>query len=120
MELIRYFWNAAMALDPQADTLDEGHRFPICNEVALRLLLKQAGFAQAEFRVLDVPTVFKDFEDYWSPFLGGQGPAATYACRLPENARQKMRDRLKATLPAARDGSISLIARAFAIRGVKN
>jgi hypothetical protein len=24
-----------------------------------------------EVRAIDVPTAFKDFDDYWTPFLGG-------------------------------------------------
>jgi hypothetical protein len=30
MELIRYFWDAAVVLDPTALEFDEGCRFPIC------------------------------------------------------------------------------------------
>lgn len=119
MQLIRHFWDAAAALDPQAETLDEARRFPICNESALLALFKEAGFAQVGFRVLDVPTIFKDFDDYWSPFLGGQGPAPTYACSLSEKQREQLRAQLKQTLPTAPDGSIRLIARAFAVRGCR-
>jgi SAM-dependent methyltransferase len=117
MQLMRQFWNAAVALDPQAEKLDEGHRFPICNERALITLFEARGFAAAEFRVLDVPTVFKNFDDYWSPFLGGQGPAPTYACALSQTQREALRQRLKTTLATERDGSIRLTARAFAVRG---
>jgi hypothetical protein len=65
-----------------------------------------------------VPTVFKSFDDYWSPFLGGQGPAPTYCMALPEDRRRQLRDRIRGALPVAPDGSIRLGARAFAIRGV--
>jgi len=30
MQLMRYFWDAAVALDGVASALDEGQRFPIC------------------------------------------------------------------------------------------
>ena len=35
MELLRYFWDVAVAIDPAASDLDEGPRFPICSERAL-------------------------------------------------------------------------------------
>jgi hypothetical protein len=30
MQMLRYFWDAAVALDPRAASLDEGRRFPSC------------------------------------------------------------------------------------------
>ncbi len=66
---------------------------------------------------IDVPTVFADFDDYWQPFLGGQGPAPTYAMSLPADHRGALRDRLRAHVPAGPDGVIALTARAWAVRG---
>jgi hypothetical protein len=64
-----------------------------------------------------VPTPFKDFDDYWQPFLGGQGPAPAYVATLEEGARERLGDRIRARIPVAADGSISLKARAWAVRG---
>ena len=64
-----------------------------------------------------VPTVFTDFDDYWSPFLGGQGPAPAYAMSLCDEDRAALRERLRARLPVDDDGSIRLTARAWAVRG---
>jgi hypothetical protein len=64
-----------------------------------------------------VPTPFTSFEDYWQPFLGGQGPAPAYAMSLDEAARSRLCEHLRARLPAAADGSIPLTARAWAARG---
>ena len=66
---------------------------------------------------IDAPTRFRDFDDYWSPFLGGQGPAPGYAMSLSEERRGALRERIRASLPIAQDGSINLIARAWAVRG---
>jgi len=66
---------------------------------------------------LDLPTLFTDFEDYWSPFLGGQGPAGTYCVSLSEDDRERLRRHLKSVLPLNADGSLNLIARAWAVRG---
>jgi SAM-dependent methyltransferase len=119
MQLMRHFWDAAIALDPAVADLDESPRFPICNPNALRELFQSSGLNQVETRAIDVDTHFKDFDDYWNPFLGGQGPAPTYAMSLSEEKRVQLRERIRAGLPFAADGSISLIARAWAVKGVK-
>jgi SAM-dependent methyltransferase len=117
MQLMRRFWDAAAALDPAAVELDEGRRFPLCRPEALEALGEGAGLRDVVVRAIDVATVFRDFHDYWSPFLGGQGPAPDYAMSLPEERRTALRERIQASLPVAADGSISLIARAWAVRG---
>jgi hypothetical protein len=61
--------------------------------------------------------VFRDFDDYWSPFLGGQGPAPAYAMAQNEAKRDALKERIRATLPIAADGTIPLTARAWAVRG---
>jgi hypothetical protein len=71
-------------------------------------------------RLIDIPTTFRDFDDYWLPFLGGQGPAPGYAMSLSEEQRSLLQERLRATLPTDPDGSIALIARAWAARGVRD
>lgn len=117
MELMRYFWDAAAVLDPRGGELDEGKRFPICRPEALQQLFEAAGLLDVETRAIDVPTVFHDFDDYWTPFLGGQGPAPGYCVSLPEDERTELRERLRSALPVQSDGSIHLIARAWAVRG---
>jgi SAM-dependent methyltransferase len=119
MQMMRYFWDAAVALDPAALELDEGRRFPICQPDALRGLFDTAGLTGLEARAIDVPTGFRDFDDYWSPFLGGQAPAPSYVASLEEMRREALRHHLRAALPVATDGSIHLIARAWAIRGTR-
>jgi SAM-dependent methyltransferase len=119
MQLMRHFWNAAMALDPAAYDLDEGRRFPICQSNPLKQLFDNAGLQDVEVRPIDVSTDFRDFDDYWSPFLGGQGPAPSYAMSLSEERRTALRERIRASLPFALDGSIPLVARAWAVRGIR-
>jgi SAM-dependent methyltransferase len=117
MELMRYFWNAAVALDPAVSDLDEGRRFPMCQPIPLAELFTTAGLRGVEVRPIDVPTRFRDFDDYWTPFLGGQAPAPGYAMSLGDERRRALRDRIRGSLPIANDGSIGLIARAWAVRG---
>jgi SAM-dependent methyltransferase len=119
MELMRFFWDAAKELDPAAATLDEANRFPICAPARLTELFAAVGLSEVATRAIDVPTRFRDFEDFWSPFLGGQGPAPAYATSLPEDRRIALRERLRSTLPIEADGSIRLSARAWAVRGFR-
>jgi hypothetical protein len=119
MELIRHFWDAAAALDAKAAELDEGTRFPICRPKALARLWSEAGLEGVRTEAIDVSTVFSSFDDYWQPFLGGQGPAPAYAMSLGEPARAALRERLRSRLPARADGSIALVARAWAVRGTR-
>jgi SAM-dependent methyltransferase len=116
MELIRRFWDAASALDPAAIALDEGVRFPICAADPLRRAFEDAGLAAVDVRAIDVPTVFRDFDDYWTPFLGGVAPAPGYVAALDDHGRAALRERLRSALPTRPDGSIHLIARAWAVR----
>jgi SAM-dependent methyltransferase len=117
MEMMRRFWDAAVALDPAAAELDEGTRFPICRPGPLEGLFREAGLGAVETRAIDVPTVFRDFDDYWSPFLGGQGPAPTYATGLAGERRAALREHIRARLTVGADGSIYLTAGAWAVRG---
>jgi len=119
MQLIRYFFDAAIALDPKAVDLDEGRRFSICQPDALGQLFESTGLRDVEVRSIEVPTIFRDFDDYWTPFLGGQGPAPSYAMSLSEERRAALRERIRANLPISLDGSISLVARAWAARGIR-
>jgi hypothetical protein len=117
MGLMRVFWDAAVALDPDAQALDEGVRFPLCRPELLRYLFEGAGLQSIDVRAIDVPTVFDNFDDYWQPFLGGQGPAPGYAMSLSAERREQLRDAVRERLPIEVDGRIALTARAWAIRG---
>ncbi len=119
MQLMRRFWDAAAGLDPAARELDEGRRFPICRPEALERLFTEAGLEDVSVRAVDVPTLFRDFDDYWFPFLGGQGPAPAYAMSLTEARRGDLRERIRASLPPSGDGSIRFTARAWATCGLR-
>ncbi|MGA7671728.1 MAG: methyltransferase domain-containing protein [Nitrolancea sp.] len=117
MQSMRYFWDAAAELDPAARERDQGIVFPICQPEPLERAFADNGLMNVTVRAIDIPTVFRDFDDYWNPFLGGQGGAPTYVKTMPEEQRNALRDALRAKLPTRDDGSIPLIARAWAIRG---
>ncbi|MFC9550762.1 class I SAM-dependent methyltransferase [Rhodococcus sp. NPDC056960] len=117
MQMIRVFWDAARALDAAAADLDEGVRFPLCRPQPLRDALSTAGLGLVEVHPLDIRTVFTDFDDFWRPFLGGQGPAPGYCLALPAGRRAELRDLLDARLRRDESGRIALTARAWAFRG---
>ncbi|HEU5107959.1 MAG TPA: class I SAM-dependent methyltransferase [Micromonosporaceae bacterium] len=119
MAMLRQFWDAAAALDPAAAERDEVRRFTLCRPEPLRALWAGAGLAGAAVEPVDVPTVFAGFDDYWRPFLGGQGPAPGYVATLSDEGRDALRDLLRERLPADPDGAIRLTARAWAVRGVR-
>jgi SAM-dependent methyltransferase len=120
MQLVRTFWQAAIALDPAAAAWDQGRQFPICQPEPLAALFRRAGLAAVVGQAIAIPTTFRDFDDYWEPhLLGGSGVTQRYATSLGETERAALRERLQTTLPIAADGSIPLIARAWAVRGRK-
>ena len=116
-EFLRDFWAEAVAADPRAAALDERTRFPLCEPAALSAAFRAAGFDNVETTALVIPTVFADFDDFWSPFLGGTGPAPAYVGSLAPPQREDLRERLRRRFHAERDGRISLEARAWAVRG---
>ena len=117
MQLLRMFWDVACSLDASAIDQDEAQRFPLCEPDALTALWKQGGLTEVRTTGLEVTTEFRDFEDLWSPFLSGQGPAPGYVARLDDGARTRLRDELERMVHADQDGRIRLHARAWAVSG---
>ena len=85
----------AVELDPAVRELDEGVRFPLCQPDALATAFRNANLTAIQVVPFDIRTQFKDFDDYWSPFLGGQGPAPSYVMSLDGTARDRLRDRIR-------------------------
>jgi SAM-dependent methyltransferase len=116
MQPIRAFWDAAIELAPSARESDEATRFPLCAPDRLEKLLAGAGLLDVSVRAIDAEAAFRDFNDYWTPFLSGVGPAPGYCAALPADQREALRSRLLARLSPG-GGPFSLNARAFAVRG---
>jgi SAM-dependent methyltransferase len=118
MEFLRRFWDAVATDDANAAELDEGKRFPICRPNALESLFRGAGLADIVCDSIEIPTRFSTFAEFWKPFLGGTGPAPSYLARLEDPQRETLATRLERSLPRKPDGTISLVARAWVVRGV--
>jgi len=119
MQLMRHFWDAAIALRPQDHEYDQGRRFAFCTAEGLAELFTAAGFDAVGTRAIDVPTEFASFDDYWQPFLGGTGVGPAYVRTLNDTERDALREELRARLPIETDGSIRLTARAWAAQASK-
>lgn len=117
MQMLRYFWDAAVQLKDTAKEFDEAIRFQISREGNLEALVRAAGLKLVEAAPIEINTVFKDFDDYWQPFLGNVGPASKYTMSLDEYDRKKLEEKLRGSLPVDNDGLISLTAKAWAIKG---
>lgn len=117
MEMMRYFWHAAMAIDPAAKEMDTSQRSLICNPDSLRSLFQAVDLRAIEVVPIDIQAQFKDFDDYWLPFLGAQGSVSSFLRGLNDERRAALRDTLQSQLPITDDGAISLVARAWAVRG---
>ncbi len=117
MHMLRYFWDAAVELNSQAKDLDEGIRFPLCRKGGLESLVREAGLKQIESTSIEVRTVFQNFNDYWQPFLGDVGPAPSYVAGLNQKDRRELENKVRKLLPIDNNGSISMMAKAWAVKG---
>jgi trans-aconitate methyltransferase len=117
MAFLRHFWDAALQVDPAARLADEGQRFPLCQPDALASLWVQADLDRVRTAALEVETTFQSFEDYWTPFEGGQGPAPTYLLSLPRKGQRALQEFLRSRLPFTPEGTLPLRARAWAVAG---
>jgi hypothetical protein len=76
------------------------------------------GLQAVTVRAIQIPTVFENFDDYWTPFLGKTGAAPTYLASLDEDVRERIRLCLESRLAPTPAGRIELTAQAWAVRGV--
>lgn len=119
MEMLRVFWDAAVALDPAVDARDERH-MPLCRWGELAGLWRSHGLGDVTEEPLTIESRFSSFDDYWSPFVQKQGPAGAYVAALSPDRREALRLRLRQRLLGeGPDRPIVLSARAWAVRGVR-
>ena len=117
MEMLRVFWDEAVALDPAIAARDE-RSMPLCRRGELTALWRAHALAAVEEQPIVFELPFASVDDYWMPFLGGQGPAGAYAASLSEADRGALTSRLRRRLLGERyDGAFTLRARAWAVKG---
>jgi SAM-dependent methyltransferase len=117
MEMLRVFWDEAVALAPASAPKDERH-MPLCRRGDLGTLWRDCGVLDVVEQALTVETRFASFDDFWTPVLEKQGPAGAYAASLSPEDREAWRLRLRRRLLGdSPDKPIVLHARAWAVRG---
>ena len=118
MQMLRAFWDEAVALDPAVAARDE-RNMPLSRQGELAALWREHGLVQVEEQPLTIRMSFSSFEDYWEPFLGGQGPAGAHVASLTAARRDALRNRIRQRLVGdGPDRPIQLEARAWAVKGV--
>ncbi len=115
---LRMLWDTAAALDPA----DKGARRlfrPLYGAGELAELWRAQGLRAVEDTSLVIRLDFVDFEDYWRPFLSGDGPPGQYVMGLSEPARDRLEAHLRRAYESNRpDGPRSFVAVAWACRGI--
>jgi hypothetical protein len=105
-------------VSPDDAKLDQAERFTVCQPGPLQALFERVGLEGVTVRAIDVPAVFRNFEDYWTPILGRTGAAPSYLASVGDDVRERIRLRLQSRLASAEDGPIELTARAWAVKGI--
>jgi SAM-dependent methyltransferase len=116
MTLLRRFWDAAVALDPAAEELDEGRCMPFCTPETLGALWSAAGLEDVRASEAVVSAGYDDFEDLWRPLESGVAPTGRYAMSLPDEGRAALKAELRRRLDAG-DEPFRLTARAWLVTG---
>lgn len=115
MMMLRVFWEVADAVDPSEKTHEPQ---ALLDRDALIKLWTKAGLQKIETATLRMRLPFESFDDYWQPFLLGQGPAGSYVRTLSPVMREEIANHLRRKLLGEqRDGPFTLEARAWAVRG---
>jgi SAM-dependent methyltransferase len=117
MEMLRVFWDEAVALAPASAAKDE-RNMPLCRRGELEALWREHGLQDVVEEGLTIETRFASFDDFWMPFLEKQGPAGVYTASLSASDREALRLRLRRRLlGTGPDKAIVMHARAWAVRG---
>lgn len=118
MQVLRRFWDAAIAVDRAAAKVDHGTRFRLCQPEPLRQLFVESGLLGVEVRPIEVAACFPDFDTYWNGLTTGDSWTVDYVNSISGESRESVRKRLCQSLPLESDGSFALMARAWAVRGM--
>lgn len=117
MQMARFFWDEAVALDPSMASKDQRHmRFARQGE--LGEAWRTAGLTGVREHALVIDQRYSNFDDYWLPFLEGAGAAGAFVASLAPERRQEIESRLRKRMLGDRpDGPFTLKGRAWCVRG---
>jgi SAM-dependent methyltransferase len=84
---------------------------------AMQALWESAGLTSIETRVIRIPIVHADFDDFWNSNSVPVGPQGKAIQNMAPDAREELRARVREQLPAAADGRIAYESFANAVKG---
>jgi SAM-dependent methyltransferase len=117
MQMLRFFWDEVVALDPAMASKDE-RNMKLSREGQLGELWKKAGLVNVQERPLVIEQSFASFDDYWGAFKRGAGPGGAYVVSLSDERRRELEARMRKRLLGDRaDGPFTLKAQAWCVRG---
>jgi len=117
MQMLRFFWDEAVALDPAIEPKDERH-MKLSREGQLGELWNRAGLVNVQQKPVSIDQAYESFDDYWGPFLKGAGPGGAYVVSLSDERRRELETRIRKRLLGNRgNGPFVLKARAWCVRG---
>jgi ubiquinone/menaquinone biosynthesis C-methylase UbiE len=117
MEMLRFFWDEVVALDPAMAPKDE-RNMKLSRKGQLAELWNMTGLVNVQEKPLEIEQSFASFDDYWGPFLKGAGPGGAYVVSLTDDRRSQLEARMRKRLLGNReDGAFILKARAWCVRG---
>jgi SAM-dependent methyltransferase len=117
MQMLRFFWDEAVALDPAIEPKDERH-MKLSRQGQLGDLWRKAGLVNVQEAPLVIDQAYSSFNDYWDPFTKGAGPGGAFVVSLSEERRKQLEARMRKRLLGERqDGPFTLTARAWCVRG---
>jgi SAM-dependent methyltransferase len=117
MQMLRVFWDEAVALEPAIEPKDERH-MKLSHQGELVDLWRKAGLINVREQPLVINQAYSSFNDYWEPFTKGAGPGGAFVVSLSQDRRQQLEARIRKRLLGERqDGPFTLTARAWCVRG---
>jgi SAM-dependent methyltransferase len=117
MQMLRFFWDEAVAIEPAIEPKDERH-MKLSRQGQLGDLWRKAGLVNVQEAPLAIDQAYASFNDYWEPFTKGAGPGGAFVVSLAADRRQQLEARMRKRLLGNRpDGPFTLKARAWCVRG---
>jgi SAM-dependent methyltransferase len=89
MEMLRRFWDAALAVDPAAP--DEARTLRFGREGEIAELFADGGLVDVTETTLASGSSYSDFDELWSGFLAGIGPAGAFLTSASDDTRAAIR-----------------------------
>lgn len=113
----RMIWDAAGVIDPDAAAPRNLFR-PLTAPGEMEAAWRRAGLIAVEQTSLLIRMEFESFDDYWTPYLMGEGPAGAYVAGLDPPKRAELAHHVRRAYLANRpDGPRSCACVAWACRG---